>query len=134
MSKAAVSLTNAIRLELSKPEYCIRLWKAGVYQGHIYDARKPGGKGRYVSVGEQGVSDIVGVWGPFGVTLCIEIKAGKDRMRTNQVHFQDMTLGKGAIHIVAHSVEECLRDLEEQQIEWLERITEYVRKTEENYG
>ena len=121
MGQAAVNLSNDIRLELSKPYYGIRLWKGGCFKGAIFDSKIPGGKGRYVSAGEEGVSDLVGIWGPWGVGVYIEVKAGLDAMRTNQIHFQDMTTDRGGIHVVARDVGACVIAIESSKRKWIKQ-------------
>lgn len=67
---------------------------------------------RRVSAGIDGQADISGIVGPSGKRLEIEVKAGKDRMRPTQNAFRHMMATHGGIYIIAHNVDDCLRDLE----------------------
>jgi len=114
MGKAAQDLSNRIRLELSKPEFMTRLWPYTTGMLDLADGRK-------VAAGAPGVSDLVGVVGPWGIFIGIEVKAGKDRMRESQEHFRDMVREHGGIYIVARDVLETIYDFRREVGTWLGR-------------
>lgn len=65
---------------------------------------------RFVRSAPPGVADIIGAI--RNRAIAIEIKAGQDRMRKNQIDFRDSWIRAGGIHVVARSVEQAMADLE----------------------
>jgi hypothetical protein len=140
MANKAQDLTNKIRLELSKPEYHVRLWRHGAGNVPMADAAavrqaiallRQGnvpqaittlyGSMRRVFMGEPGVSDLLGIVGPWGIALCIEVKAGKDRLRPEQEAFRDMICDHGGIWIEARDVNQTVSDFRQGLGEWTRR-------------
>lgn len=77
-------------------------------------------RSRPVRTGQNGEPDIDGI-APiqrdgllWGVRIGIEVKAGRDTMREEQINFGAMLTRAGGIHIIARSVEQALVDLEKQ--------------------
>lgn len=76
--------------------------------------------GRMIRFGVPGVSDILGVVtmpDGCGRILCIEVKAGRDRVSDKQASFLRMIRTHGGIAIVARGVDEALAELRG----WMER-------------
>jgi hypothetical protein len=71
-------------------------------------------EGRVIRAGIKGQADITGILAPSGRRLEIEVKAGKDRMRPEQIAFRDAVMAAGGVHVIAHSVEQALFDLSKQ--------------------
>lgn len=59
---------------------------------------------RVIRYGLVGSSDILGILGPFGKLLCIEVKSGKVKQSVEQCTFQRMVTDLGAVYILASSV------------------------------
>ena len=91
-------LVNAIILKYSRGN--IRLWRneTGV-------AINPRGTG-LLSYGCRGSSDILGILGPDGTFLGIEVKTGKNRQSKQQKSFQAIVARLGGHYLVARSVED----------------------------
>jgi len=142
MAKAAQELTNDIRLELSKPEYGVRLWRHGAGNVPMADAKavrqaiallRQGnipqsinllqGAMRRVFMGEPGVSDLLGIVKPHGIALAIEVKTPRDRLRLEQKAFRDMFRSYGGIWIEARELNQTIADFRKGVGEWIERNT-----------
>lgn len=99
-------LRNRVLLEVTRrwPDR-FRLWAQNVGAVKIDQA--------FVRFGPPGLSDIIGIIGPHGRMVCIEIKAGNDRMSDIQNSFRDMVLKMGGVHIIGRSVEQVMAELEQ---------------------
>ena len=71
-----------------------------------------GGRKRHISAGIDGQGDIMGIIGPRGRHLEIEVKAGRDRIRVSQHAYRAMCESLGALYVVAHDVDGCLAELD----------------------
>jgi hypothetical protein len=81
----------------------LRLWPQNTGAVKIGD--------QLVTFGVAGTADILGIAGPGGRFVAIEIKAGDDRMGEKQAAFREMILRFGGIHIIGRSVDQVLADL-----------------------
>lgn len=61
--------------------------------------------------GIAGCGDISGVIGPSGRRLEIEIKTPNDRQSKEQQAFELLMQSHGAVYLLGHDVEQCLREL-----------------------
>jgi hypothetical protein len=77
-------------------------------------AKGRGGTMRMVSAGVDGQADLSGIAGPVGRRLEIEVKAGKDQLSVEQIHFGQMIRKLGGIYLVARQVDETLAALEKE--------------------
>jgi hypothetical protein len=68
---------------------------------------------RFIKFQEAGLPDIMAVKG--GRLLCVEVKAGKDRLSPAQVSFLDLARVHGALVCVAHSLEDVQQQLLKEQ-------------------
>lgn len=110
----ANEITAKLLIEIPRAFEGARVWRSNRVSAM---AIGKGGRLRKVSAGVDGQGDLTGifpvlrngVW--YGLSLNLEIKAGKDRMRESQKNFQAMILGSYGIYITAHSVEQCMEDL-----------------------
>lgn len=104
----ANQITAALLIEIPK-----RLSNVCVWRNNRIDAMAVGRNGvqRRVSAGIDGQGDISGIAGTSGRRVELEVKAGKDRMRPSQLSFRAMIERHGGVYIVAHDVEQCIRDL-----------------------
>ena len=85
-----------------------RCWRSSVLVGRaLHDDR-------ILRAGLKGQSDISGIMAPSGRFLAIEVKVGKDRMRTHQEAFRSMILRAGGIHVIARDLEQAIKDIEGQ--------------------
>ncbi len=140
MASKAQDLTNKIRLELSRPQYGVRLWRHGAGNVPMADAfsvrqaiglLKTGnvpqaisllkGSTRRLFMGEPGVSDLLGIVQPHGILLAIEVKAGKDKLRPEQAAFRDMIRAHNGIWIEGREVDQTIADLQAGVDSWLKR-------------
>jgi hypothetical protein len=88
------ALCNRVLVRLTRNPN-IRLWNYKAFIGNpIYD------KNKIVRVGGHGISDLLGIVGPLGRLLALEIKIGKDDLKVDQVSFRNMIISLGGFHAV----------------------------------
>ena len=100
MAKPARQLTLAVETLLQFNGWLV--WKNGASALRIGD--------RFVRTGTAGVPDLMACRG--GQLLCVEIKAGKDRLSAAQSDWLLKAKQHGAIVIVAHHIEDVSTYLE----------------------
>lgn len=108
MAKAHTALINEILLTFSRGQ--IRLWpnQTGV-------AISPDGK-RPIRYGLPGSADILGLAGPSGRFIAIEVKTPTDDLSDKQLAFKAMVLKLGGIYVLARSVKDVLESFAHQNI------------------
>lgn len=102
-SKAHHKLVKDIVIELSRDPN-IRVWEnpTGV-------ARDIEDDERVIRFGLKGSADIIGVMGPHGKILCIEVKTGSAVQSTRQINFMNMIRERGGVYILARSVQDAVK-------------------------
>ncbi len=125
---SANEITAGLLLEIPKRIPGARAWRRNVGRGIGMDAvNKAVGaiqrgdtagaivvlRSRVLVFGLPGEGDIDGI-APGGIRLCIEVKAGADKTSEQQDNFGAMILRAGGVFVVAHSVEQGMRDVEAQ--------------------
>lgn len=68
--------------------------------------------GRIVRFGLKGSADIIGIISPNGKFLAIECKTEKGKQRPEQIAFEKMINKMGGIYILARSVEDVKKELD----------------------
>lgn len=66
---------------------------------------------RFVRFGIKGQSDLQGVLAPSGRAVFVEMKAERGKQKPEQLAFQRMVESRGALYILARSVEDVTRAL-----------------------
>ena len=68
---------------------------------------------RPIAFGVPGAADLNGFLAPHGRSVQIEVKneATKDEISEQQIRFREMCLRMGAVHIEAHTLEQCAEEL-----------------------
>lgn len=69
--------------------------------------------GRVFRCGPVGMADIVGIVGPRGRFVAIELKTGRGMLSDDQKRWHALVLAQGGIAIVARSVDDAMRAIEE---------------------
>ena len=103
MAKPAQLLTRAIRDYLRLRGYFV--WKGGT-------AGALNAKGQFFQICEAGSPDLFAI--KDGTLLCIEVKAGKDRLSPRQEFWLSEAEKHGAVCIVARSVDDVMRVVEQE--------------------
>ena len=67
-----------------------------------------GPEDRVIQSAPNGTPDLLGVLGPDGRALAIEVKDAKGRQRPEQIAFQKAWEARGGLYILARSVEDVL--------------------------
>jgi len=70
-----------------------------------------GDQNRVIQSAPNGTPDLLGVVGPNGRALAIEVKSAKGRQREEQVAFQRAWESRGGLYILARSVDDVLSAL-----------------------
>jgi hypothetical protein len=70
-----------------------------------------GDQNRVIQSAPNGTPDLLGVVGPNGRALAIEVKSLKGRQRDAQVAFQRAWEARGGLYILARSVDDVLKAL-----------------------
>jgi VRR-NUC domain len=109
----ANQLTAALLIEIPKCFPQIRVWRSNRIDAMAVGR---GGKVRRVKAGVDGQADIMGIIGPSGKMLQIEVKVGKDKLSKQQRAFCKMIVDHGGIYLVAPNVSTALLVLGD----WLE--------------
>lgn len=65
---------------------------------------------RVIKYGFVGSPDIIGILKPSGKFAGIECKVKKDRQRTEQKTFEQVSTKNGAIYLIAHSIDNTGQD------------------------
>ena len=102
MAKPAQILTRAIRDYLGMTGWLS--WKNQSGGFRVED--------RYIAGQQAGLPDLMAV--KNGRLLCIEVKAGRDRLTDHQTAWLANAQAHGAIVIVAHSVDEVIAALDKK--------------------
>lgn len=112
-------ITSDLLDEIPKRFPKIRVWRANVVKAMVIGA---GGKPRMIQAGLEGQGDISGILGilaegltgerRIGIRIEVEVKAGKDRLRPEQIAFRNMILAHGGIYVEARSVADGLEKLD----------------------
>lgn len=68
---------------------------------------------RIIRFGIKGAADIIGIAAPHGRMWAVEAKVGRDEPAPDQLAFRDVILSHGGIYVVAYSVEEAERSLDQ---------------------
>jgi hypothetical protein len=97
-------LVNQILCALSKFPH-IRVWGNNTGTAMSFDSE------RIIKFGLEGSADILGIKGPNGQLICIEIKTGLGRQSESQKRFEKVITERGGIYIVARSVDDALKIL-----------------------
>lgn len=105
MGLSANEITGRLLIEIP------RLFEARAWRNNRLTSRM--GR-RVVSAGVDGQGDILGIIGPRGRMLQIEVKAGKDRMRESQLAFRSMIQHYGGLYLIGRNVDECLEELDRE--------------------
>jgi hypothetical protein len=92
-------LVNQILCALSKFSH-IRVWANNTGSAMSFDSE------RIIKFGLEGSADILGVKGPTGQLICIEIKTGSARQSEAQKRFEKVITERGGIYVVARSVDD----------------------------
>jgi hypothetical protein len=66
---------------------------------------------RIIKYGLVGSADILGILGPFGRFLAIEIKTGNAKQSKQQHAFEKMIISRGGLYFVYRSTEEALKSV-----------------------
>lgn len=66
---------------------------------------------RFVRFGLKGSADLQGVLAPSGRAVFIEVKAARGKQSPEQVAFERMVTARGAIYVLAKSVDDVRRAL-----------------------
>ena len=104
------ALNNRILIEAGKRwPHQVRLWRRNV--GFFRIVREDGSV-HPVRFGMPGEADLDGIL-RGGRRLAVETKTEGDRMSKDQVAFREMILRFGGVHIVARSVEDFVRQMED---------------------
>ena len=93
-------LVAEVLCELSKPEYNCRVWKNATGTALSMDGR------RVMRFGLPGAADIIGLRGPWGQLVAIEVKTGSGRQNPDQVAFQQMIIDHGGVYLVIRKIED----------------------------
>lgn len=104
MSEAAVQ--SAIRLALGQRDD-VMLFRINV--GKFRPLH--GDQNRVIQSAPNGMPDLLGVVGPNGRALAIEVKSAKGRQREEQKAFQSAWEKRGGLYILARSVDDVLERL-----------------------
>jgi hypothetical protein len=107
MSDTANQMTATLLVEIPRRFPGTRVWRQN--SGALKDST-----GRVVRYGIVGGGDISGIIGPGGKRIEIEVKAGRDKIREQQINFARMILAAGGIYLLCHDVEATLRELGER--------------------
>lgn len=123
----ANGLTRRILLEIPRAFPGSRLWRANcgaavplsvvkqaislLTQGKLEETILYLQRQRPVTFGIPGQADTSGILAPSGHRLEIEIKAGSDRLRPEQVTFREMVTRTGGIYVEARSVEDAVESV-----------------------
>jgi len=97
-------LVNQILCALSKFPH-IRVWSNNTGSAMSFDSE------RIIKFGLEGSADILGVKGPTGQLICVEVKTGKGAQSEAQKRFEKAITSRGGIYIVARSVDDALKIL-----------------------
>jgi hypothetical protein len=81
----------------------LRIWRQNVGAAMV--------NGRLVRFGQPGCPDILGVMSPSGRLIGVEVKSATGRQSPEQKRFEEMFRSKGAIYILARSLEDVDRVL-----------------------
>lgn len=104
------ALNNAILLEAGKRwPHSVRLWRRNV---GFFKVLRDDGTVQPVKFGVRGEADLDGILRD-GRRLAVETKTPGDRMNADQQAFREMILRFGGVHIVARSVDDFVRQMEE---------------------
>ena len=76
-----------------------------------------GDQSRVIQSAPNGTPDLLGVLGPDGRALAIEVKAATGRQRPEQVAFQRAWEARGGIYILARSVDDVIQRIGEGAVE-----------------
>jgi len=68
----------------------------------------------YRTAAKVGVSDILAVFKPYGTLYAIEVKTGKDKLRSEQKGFLRNIQSMGGVSLVVHSFEDFVLQFEKE--------------------
>lgn len=105
MAKEATELQNQIRLEASMRGHRVFVNVRG--RGYHMDKKTPVTFG----VGPNGASDLIG-WNKRGLFAAIEVKAGDDKPRDDQIKFIEAVKAAGGVAGIAYNVADAIRILD----------------------
>lgn len=111
MASRHEQLVDAILLALGSQEN-IRCWRTQVGRYRMLYSN------RVVTIGPEGVGDIEGIIGPYGIYFNVECKYGRDTQRDTQEAFELVVLKFGGIYVVAYSVDEARERIKEGVERW----------------
>lgn len=94
-------LVNAILVALTKLPHC-RIWKNSTGVARSIDGA------RAISFGLKGSADIIGLLGPNGHFIAIEVKTGNARQTKQQVAFQAMIARLGGTYLICRSLDDAV--------------------------
>ena len=106
----ANEITARLLDEIPKRFREVRVWRNNRVKAVVTGEN---GRKRMMDAGIDGQADISGIAGPSGRRVEIEVKAGRDRLRPDQIAFRNMILSHGGIYIEARGVEAGLAALAE---------------------
>jgi hypothetical protein len=95
-------LVTEILCELSKNSN-IRVWQNSTGVAKSLDDE------RFLKYGLKGSADILGIIGPCGKFLAVEIKTGKSIQSAAQKSFEKVILARGGVYILARSVLDAVK-------------------------
>ncbi len=123
------AITKKILLEIPRAFPGSRLWRANtgagvpysvvreairlLTQGNIAECVAYLSRQRTVTFGIPGQADTSGILAPNGRRLEIEVKNAGDRMRPEQITFQQMVQRTGGVYVVVGSFEEAVERVRE---------------------
>lgn len=92
-----------------------------VWNNETGTARAMDNPKRIIKFGKIGSPDILGVMGPFGLFVGIEIKTGSGRQRESQIIFEQSCKKRNGIYIVGRHAEDALDSLLALRVKFCER-------------